>query len=197
MSAGLWLVLLAAEGRPLFYWGARPPVVEAAPAAGESVAARVASVHAAVDGSDLVLRFTFDRPVREALRLSGGAPVSGRLNALLDVDADGDRDSGLFAGASDLRTGADRRLEIGTRYLGADEAEGRAASSVEVTARLFSLARDGRRRALWQQDDSGDGRSLSWHGEAIELRVPETLLGLRPGARLILSEGEQAWDGRL
>jgi hypothetical protein len=197
MSAGLWLVLLAAEGRPLFYWGARPPVVEAAPAAAESVAARVASVHAALDGADLVLRFTFDRPVREALRLSGGAPVSGRLNALLDVDVDDDRASGLAAGASDLRTGADRRFELGTRYLGADEAEGRATSAVEVTAQLFSLARDGRRRSLWRQDDSGDGRSLSWHGDAIELRVPETLLRLAPRARFILSEGGQAWDGRL
>ncbi len=197
MSAGLWLVLLATEGRPLFYWGARPAVVEAAPAVAESAAARVASVHAALDGADLVLRFTFDRPVREALRLSSGGPVGGRLNAQLDVDADDDRQSGLFAGVSDLRTGADRRLELGTRYLGADEADGRASATVEVTARLFSLARDGRRRALWQQDDSGDGKSLSWHGDAIELRVPEALLGLRTGARFILSEGGQTWDGRL
>jgi hypothetical protein len=195
MSAALCLALLAAEGRPLFYWGARPAIVEAALADGESVAARVASLHAAADGADLVLRFTFDRPVREALRLPGGAPVAGRLAALLDVDADDDRESGLFAGAGDLRTGADRRLELGTRYVGADEEEGRTAATVEVTARLFSLQRDGRRKALWQQDD-GAAERLTWHGDAVELRVPEALLGLTPKARFILSDGERSWDGR-
>ena len=188
-------VLLAAEGRPLFYWGARPAVVTAEAGEKDAVHARVTEVHAAIDGADVMLRFTFDRPVRDALSLDG-APVSGRLSALLEIDADDDRATGLDAGPLDLRTGADRRIEVATRYLGADPAERRTAS-VEVTARMASVSREGRLRTLWRETDDGDPRRLSWHADVLELRIPAARLDLQARSRFILSGAEGVWDGRL
>src|SRR6185436_10414274 len=109
-------------------------------------------VHAAVDNADLVVRFTFDRQLRQALRLPDGAPVSGRVQAMLEIDADDDRTTGLAAGPKDPRAGADRRIDVATRYLGADPDEQRAAS-VEVTARMASVSADGRLRTLWRESD--------------------------------------------
>lgn len=197
---GMWAValdmLLAGEGRPLFYWGAREAVVEAEPAEADPLRARAIQLHAALDGEDLVVRFTFDRPVADALRLPDGSPVSGRLAATLDIDVDDDRGSGLDAGADDLRTGADRRVELATRFLGGDEAE-RRAPAVLVTARLMAVARDSARRTLWRQDDSDDEGRLSWHGDQVELRVPAARVGLGAAARFILGDGERVRDGRL
>lgn len=196
MAAFLLALLLAAEGRPLFYWGARPAVIETSAADRDPDHARVLEVHAALDGADLVLRFTFDRPVREALRLPGGAPVSGRLRATLDIDADGDRASGLAAGERDTRTGADRRVEVSTRYLGGDPEE-RREPEVDVTARLLGLAADGGRRTLWRADDSDEAGRLSWHGDVVELRIPEARIGLEARARFLLVEGAAIYEGRL
>src|SRR5262245_7373427 len=88
----------ANEGRPLFYWGARPPVIAVEAAAAESVEAQVTEVHAAREKDGVVLRFTFDRPVASALYLPDRTPVSGRLRATLYVDADDDRRTGWSAG---------------------------------------------------------------------------------------------------
>lgn len=169
-------------------------LVEAA--AERSEEAWVLEVHAALDHEGLVLRLTFDRPVREALYLAGGAPVSGRLRAVLYLDADDDRATGLDQGPRDLRTGADQRLEVGVVSVGEDPEEKRKASAV-VSASLFSLAPDGRRRSLWQGDDAASPRELSVHGEWIEIRLPPARPSVRVGARLILAFGDRSWDGRL
>ena len=199
LALALWL---AAEGRPLFYWGARPAVI-AVPARrtqADDVHARVTDVHVAVDNADVVVRFTFDRQVREALRLPDGSPVSGRLHAMLEIDADDDRATGLAAGPkarpADLREGADRRIDIATRYLGADPDEQRAAS-VEVTARMASVSADGRLRTLWRESDAGDGRRLSWHGDSLELRIPADRVEVRARSRFILSGDGGVWEGRM
>jgi len=184
-----------AEGPPLFYWGARPAVisVEGAPAGG--VEAQVQEVHAALDEGALVVRFTFDRPLREATRLEGGAPVSGRLRATLYVDRDADRTTGLDEGPGDLRTGADLRLEVGVISVGEDKEEKRAAMAV-VTASLVALTPGGGRKTLWRADDSEGSRQVRTSGEWLEIRLPGEA-GVLPQARLILGLKDRALDGRL
>ena len=187
---------LLAEGPPLFYWGARPAVIsveEAAPGGG--LEAQVQEVHAALNKGALVLRFTFDRPLREATRLKDGSPVSGRLRATLYLDRDADRATGLDEGPGDLRTGADLRLEVGVVAVGEDAEEKRAALPV-VTVSLASLTREGRRKALWRADDSEGSRQVRTSGEWLEIRLPEEA-GVLPQARLILSLKDRALDGRL
>ena len=191
MSAGV-----PSEGRPLFYWGARPPVIEARHDGPASIEARVIEVHAARDGADLVVRLTFDRPVRTALHLPNGTPVSGRLRASLDLDTDDDRRTGFVGGAKDLRTGANLRLELGAIAMGADPEEKRPASAL-VAATLFSLTSEGRRRTLWRSDDSADPRRISAHDDGVEVRIPGSLAKAGPRTRLILTDAEGAWDGRL
>lgn len=190
------LLLLAASGRPLFYWGARPPAITTDASAGPGVEAQVAEVHAALDKADLVLRFTFDREVKDALYLESGAPVSGRLRAALDIDADGDRTTGLASGPADLRTGADHRVEVGVVALGKDEEEKLPAQAL-VTASLFAIAADGRRKSLWRADDAANPQQVSIRGEWVELRLPLDKVPARDGSRLILSMGDKAYDGRL
>ena len=192
----LVLALAAASGRPLFYWGSRPAVITAEASALPNDEAQVTEVHAALDKTGPVLRFTFDRPVAEAIRLPDGSPVSGRLRAVLYLDADDDRSSGLDQGGRDLRTGADLRLEIGVVTVAADPEEKRAAAAL-ITATLASLAADGRRRTLWRADDAAAPASVSGHGEWLELRLPAEHARLAPRARLILSAGERSWDGRI
>lgn len=189
-------LLQAAPAPPLLYWGARPPVIATglAPARGEE--ARVLELHAARDGPDLVLRLTLDRPVERALNLPGGGPVSGRLHAVLYLDADADRASGFEQGSLDLRTGADYRLELGVVTIGEDPLEKRPASAL-VTATLVALSPEGRRRQVWRTDDAARPRQVSCHGEWVEVRLPGSSAPLRPGARVVLTQGERAWDGRL
>jgi len=190
------LLLLAAEGRPLFYWGARSPVIESRLTGGGSSEAQVVEVHAARDGSSLLVRFSFDRPVRDALYLPGGVPVSGRLRAALYVDRDDDRTTGLAGSEKDLRTGAELRLELGVVSVGADPAEKLEARAV-VTAALYSLAPDGRRRRLWQRDDAANPQDVSAHGEWVEVRLPWDHVGAEGPCRLVLAVASQTWDGRL
>ena len=194
------LALLAAtptaEGHPLFYWGARPPIVVAPAAADQGTEARVVEVHAAVDSTGLVLRFTLDRPVAEALHLPDGSPVSGRLSASLYVDVDDDRGTGFDQGTGDVRTGADRRVDIGSVSMGEDPEEKRP-SSVLVAATLYSLTREGRRRTLWRADDESDPRRVSAHGEWVEVRLPAEALTPGPRVRLILVTPAGPRDGRL
>lgn len=190
-------VAAAPEGRPLFYWGARPPVVVAELAAAPpAAAARVTEVHAAWDRADLALRLAFDRPVAEALRLADGTPVSGRLQAVLYFDVDDDRTTGLEQGAMDQRTGAERRLELGAVAMGEDPEEGRKAGAL-VAATLVSLTVEGRRRTLWRTDDEADPGRLSVHGDWVELRVPADRIGGSGRARLVLATGDRTWDGRI
>ena len=198
MPVALLAISLAvlASGPPLFYWGARPPViaVEEAPAGG--VEAQILEVHAALDKGALVVRFTFDRSVREATRLPDGAPVSGRLRANLFIDRDADRATGLDEGPGDLRTGSDLRLEVGVVALGEDAEEHRPAMAV-ITTTLVTLSREGRRQTLWRADDSeGGSRQVRTSGEWLEVRLPGEALVL-PRARLIVHLGNRALDGRL
>jgi hypothetical protein len=158
--------------------------------------AGVVEVHAARDGDALLLRFSFDRRVSDSLYQPDGTPVSGRLSAILYFDRDDDRSSGLTGRADDLRTGAELRLELGVLSIGADPAEKLEARAV-VTAALYSLAPDGRRRRLWQRDDSAHAQEISAHGEWVDLRLPWDALALTGPARLILASGSQAWEGRL
>src|SRR5512136_527624 len=146
-----FLAAASAEGRPLFYWGARHPVITAPAAATGGVEAQVVEIHAARDKDDLVLRFTLDRPVQDAIRLPDGSPISGRLRAILYVDADDDRRTGWDQGPNDLRTGADGRLDLGAVSIGEDPEEKRPAGVV-VSATLYSLTIEGRRRTLWRGD---------------------------------------------
>jgi hypothetical protein len=192
----LALVLLAAPGRPLFYWGARPATILVDAPASQGVEAQVTEVHAVLDKGSLVLRFTFDRAVKDALYLQDGAPVSGRLRAALDIDADGDRATGFASGPADLRTGADHRVEVGVVALGRDDDEKLPARAL-VTAAVLGLAPDGRRRTLWRGDDSENPQQVSIHGQWVELRLPIEKVPARVGSRLILSQGEKAYDGRL
>src|SRR6185503_17387597 len=161
------LVVIAAEGGG-FAWGDRPPVIRAAAPAGR-VEAAVTAVHAALDDGDLVLRFTFDRPVQRALYGEDGAPVSGRLRAVLYVDADGDAKTGLAAGPKDPRTGADRRLEVGVIAVGADPEENVGASAI-VTAALSDLAGKSR-RTRWRGDTTATPRQVSTGGRWVEVRL--------------------------
>jgi len=195
VPALLLALVLASQGPPLFYWGSRPPVVLREVSA-KGPEARVLEVHAVRDGADLVVRLTFDRPVSEAVTTAEGAPVSGRLQAVLYFDVDDDRTTGFAAGSRDFRTGAERRLEVGTQYLGEDPPE-RPAPAVAVRLTLSSVARDGLRRTLWRRDDTDVPRVIRVSGEWLEARVPLDRMGLEARPRLILVDGDQAWDGRL
>jgi hypothetical protein len=157
--------------------------------------AQVAEVHAAADAGSLLLRFSFDRRVREALYQPVGTPVSGRLSAVLYLDRDDDRASGLGGKADDGRTGADLRFELGVLSLGADPDEKIVARAI-VTAALYALAPDGKRRKLWQRDDASHPQEVSAHGEWVELRLPGDRVGIAGPARLILAVGSQTWEGR-
>jgi hypothetical protein len=190
------LLVLAAEGRPLFYWGSRTAAIETGAAVGEAEQAVVQEVHAARQEAALMLRFSFDRPVRKAMYAPGGAPVSGRLRAVLYVDRDGDRATGPSAPEKDLRGGCELRLELGVLALGADADEQREATAV-VTATLSEFDAAGRRRRVWQADDAAQPGDMSAHGEWVELRVPWALVRAGPAARLVLAEGERLWEGRL
>jgi hypothetical protein len=65
-----------------------------------------------------------------------------------------------------------------------------------VTAALYQLAPNGKRRQLWQSDDGSHPEEVSAHGEWVEARVPGNRAGIVRPARLILALGSQAWEGR-
>lgn len=188
-------LMLAAEGRPLFYWGARPAVVAMQEPATKTDEALVLELHAANDKGDLVMRFSFDRPVREALWLPDGTPVSGRLKAVVYIDTDDDRRTGTQEGASDLRTGAERRIELSALAMGEDAEEHRAATAL-VAATLHGLTQEGRRRTLWRADSELPNR-VSVRGEFVELRVPADRVGADARCRFVLVSGGDVRDGRL
>jgi hypothetical protein len=188
------LALPAAE--PGFAWGNRPPVIARAGAPRpEGQEAKVVSVHAALDGPDLVVRFTFDRPVQRALYGADGAPVSGRLRAILYIDADDDRKTGLLAAANDPRAGADRRLEVGVVAVGADPEENVGASAV-VTASLSDLAGK-RRRSRWRGDAAATPRQVVTGGRFVEVRLMGERGPFKRTSRLVLAEDDVLLEGRL
>jgi len=188
------VALPAAE--PGFAWGDRPPVIARSGAPRpEREEAAVVAVHAALDGPDLVVRFTFDRPVQRALYGSDGAPVSGRLRAVLYVDADDDRKTGLLAAANDPRSGADRRLEVGVVAVGADPEENVGASAV-VIASVSDLAGK-RRRSRWRGDTAATPRQVVTGGKWVEVRLLADRGPFKRTARLVLAEEDVFLEGRL
>jgi len=194
----LLLILLAAQplGRPLYYWGARPAVIETGVDVGEGSTARVTEVHGVVDKGDLVLRISFDRDVHEALYLPSGVPVSGRLRAALYVDADADRLTGWAASEGEARTGADYRVDVGVLTLGADPDAGIEAQAL-VTVSVVALLPQGRQRSLWRGDHTGRPENISLRGDAIEVRLPGSVVPVGPDARLTLIADGEAYQGRL
>jgi hypothetical protein len=192
----LLLAALLAPDPPAsgFAFGSRPPVIRApAPAAGNEAA--VTDVHAALDGAALVVRFTFDRPVQRAMYGADGAPVSGRLRAVLYVDADDNVKTGLAAGPKDARTGTDRRLEVGVVAVGADPEENLGASAV-VTAALSDLAAKSR-RARWRGDTTATPGQVSAGGRWVEVRLEGERGPFKRTARLVLADGARLLEGRL
>jgi hypothetical protein len=193
----LMLALLPAgeEAEPRFDWGRRPPVIVAEVPARAGPEASVVEVHAAATGGDLRLRLTLDRPVADALYLADGRPVSGRLRAVLYLDTDDDRKTGLDEGLRDLRTGAERRLDVDVVSVGADPEENRPARAV-VAATLRALTRDGRRRVLWRGDDAGaDGVAAA--GRFVDIRLPAAQVAVSGRARLVLDVGGRTWAGQI
>jgi len=188
--------LAVPAGEAAFSWAGRPAVIARASAPRrEGPVAAVLSVQAALDGGDLVLRFTFDRPVQRALFGDDGAPVSGRLRAILYVDADDNRKTGLAGAADDPRSGADRRLEIGVIAVGADPEENVGASAV-VTASLSDL--QGRRRlSRWRGDTGATPRQVSTGGNWVQVRLLAERGPFRRTARLVLAEDDVFLEGRL
>jgi hypothetical protein len=195
----LLTVALLASGparRPVFDWGARPAAIVSAAPAPAPLEAFVTEVHAAPVGDGLVVRFTFDRPVRAAMRLANGKPVSGRLRAVLYWDLDDDVQTGLDVGRSDLRTGAERKLEIGVVSVGEDLDEKRPAQALVVAA-LYGLTRDFRQEVLWRTDGDASPPALSWRGEWLEVRLPGRAFGSVLGGRMVLAPPGGASVGRV
>jgi hypothetical protein len=197
----LWLGLVVAAppqpaGRPLVYWGARSPIVTLPEGPRSPTDAHLEEVHAVRDGDFVVFRCSFDRPVQEATRLPGGEPVSGRLRAVLHLDADGDRGTGLDEGPAGLRTGADFRFDLGVIAVGSDPDESLPALAL-VTVELAALSASDRRTTVWRADDGREDRAVSVYGPFVEFRVPSALLGLKPKARLVATEGDRVAEGRL
>jgi hypothetical protein len=189
------LAALFAEDVPPFDWGRRLPVIVAGAPRRAGPEAAVVEVHAALEGGALRLRLTLDRPVQEVLYLPDGTPVSGRLRAALYLDADDDRKTGLDEGPRDLRTGAERRLDLEAISVQADPEEKRAGQGV-VAATLRALTREGRRRVLWRGDDTGVG-GVTTVGRFVEIRIPAAHAAIAGRARLVLDAGGRTWAGQI
>jgi hypothetical protein len=192
----LLMLLAAGEGRPLFYWGARSPVVTVAtaPAGLGAAEARVTELHGAIDPKGIVVRFTLDRAAKAAMQLPDGTPVSGRLRAVLYLDTDDNHSTGLDQGPKDPRTGCEDRLEVGVVSIGEDAEEHRPASAL-LLATLWSLGRDGQRKVLWRGD--ADGPFVSAYGDSVDVRIPEEVLEPKGPLRLVLAEGDAVFAGIL
>jgi hypothetical protein len=191
----LILALLVAQDAARSGWAGRLPVIVTQAPQVLSREAAVVEVHAAVEGGDLRLRLTLDRPVKDVLYLPDGTPVSGRLRAAVLIDTDGDRSTGLDEGERDLRTGAERRLDVETISVQADPDEKRPGQGV-VAATLRALERDGRRRVLWRGDDTGVG-GVTTADRFVEIRLPAAHVGLGARARLVLDSRGRTWAGQL
>jgi hypothetical protein len=188
---------LLPQARPLFYWGARSPLIDAGDVESPPEVARIRTIHAALDAGDLVLRFDLDRLVREATHMPDGTPVSGRLQARLYVDTDADASTGLAGDASrDPRVGADRLILLSTFYMGEDEEEARPAQAL-VRIAIDSLGLDGRRATLWAQDHVGAPDRIVLHRDWLEARLPVFRAGVGEGSRFVYAVGRELREGRL
>jgi hypothetical protein len=196
LNLALAALFLQAPGRPLYYWGARPATLVTSTEGTEGTEARVTEVHGVVDGGELVLKVTFDRPVQDVLYLPSGAPVSGRLRATLYVDGDADRQTGWAAGPGDARAGADYRVDLGVLALGADPAEGIAAQSL-VTVSAVALTEQGRQRIAWRGDHDATPDRVSLRGDAVEMRLPADAVDVSLTARLVMIDEDEVYEGRL
>jgi hypothetical protein len=188
---------LLPQARPLFYWGARTPLIDARDVEAPPEAARILTIQAALDAGDLVLRFDLDRPVRAATHLPDGTPVSGRLQARLYVDGDADAATGLAGeGSRDPRVGAERMILLSTLYMGEDEEEGRPARAL-VQVAIDSLDAGGRRRTLWARDHLGAPDRIALHGDWLEARLPALQAAVGAGSRFVYAVGSSVREGRL
>jgi len=190
------LLLLLAQGRPLFYWGARSPLIDARDVPAPPEVARLLEVHAALDAGDLVLRFSLDRSVDAATHLPDGTPVSGRLQARLYVDGDGDPATGLAGSPADPRVGAERLIELSALYVGEDEEEKRPAE-VRVRVSIDAMGPGGDRQMLWAADHLSDPERLSLRGDWLEARLPAFQAGVSEGSRFVYATGSETRSGRL
>ena len=191
----LLLVVLLAQGRPLFYWGSRSPVVTPGEHQGPPEIARVVEIHAALDRGDLVIRLTLDRPVRDATHLPDGAPVSGRLQARIYLDLDGDPATGQAGSSADSRTGTERLIELATLYVGEDEEQLRPAEARVIVA-IDALDEAGRRSPLWSAEHVASPDRVSMRGEWVELRLPERHAPVAERSRFVYATGLEVFEGR-
>jgi len=195
--AFLLSLALLPQARPLFYWGARSPLVDARDVEAPPEVARIETIHGAIDSGDLVLRFDLDRPVEAGTHLPDGTPVSGRLQARLYVDADADTATGLGGeAATDRRVGADRLILLSTVYMGEDEEEQRPARAL-VRIAIDSVDHDGRRATLWARDHLGAPDRIVLHDDWIEVRLPVFQVGVGEGSRFVYAVGSAIREGRL
>ena len=169
LSGGLVEASSPPEGRPLFYWGGRGAAIVVPKSERHETEAALEEVHVALDKGAMILRLAFDRDVGSAVSLPDGRPVSGRLRAVLNVDADGNRKTGADM-PGDPRMGADYRIELGVIAMGRDPDEDLPARAL-VTVAASALLPDGRRRAVWHAD-SDDSVAVSIHGPFVEFRIP-------------------------
>ena len=119
------------------------------------------------------------------LALPDGRPVSGRLRAVLHLDADASRKTGLDL-PGDPRMGADYRIEVGVIALGKDPDENLPERAL-VTVAASSLLPDGRRRAAWHAD-SDDSVAVSIRGPYVEFRIPLSDVSVALGARIVFAD---------
>lgn len=200
MLAALACMLFLAQDAPLFYWGDRAPTVEMASRPASASDPAIETVHAARDGANLLLKISYDRPVSEGLYRPDGTPVSGRLRALLYLDCDSDRKSGLEGRDDDARVGAERLIELVVMALGAD-AEERLPARALITVGAYEVLAGGERKATWQADEDTEPRVIALHGQSVELRLPAALCLCGPRARLIVAQtgefGSGLFDARL
>lgn len=190
------LLALLPQARPLFYWGARSPLVDARDVEAPPEVARIETIHAALDSGDLVLRFDLDRTVQAGTHLADGTPVSGRLQARLYVDGDADPSTGLGGEASDARVGAERLILLSTVYMGEDEEEQRPARAL-VRVAIESLDSDGRRSTLWARDHLGAPDRIVLHEDWLEARLPAFQARVSDGSRFVYAVGNALREGRL
>jgi hypothetical protein len=185
------------QARPLFYWGARSPLVDARDVEAPPEVARIQTIHAALDSGDLVLRFDLDRTVQAGTHLPDGTPVSGRLQARLYVDIDADPATGLGGdAANDARVGADRLILLSCVYMGEDEEEQRPAEAL-VRLAIDSVDAEGRRSTLWARDHLGAPDRIVLHEDWLEARLPVFQAGAREGSRFVYAVGSATREGRL
>jgi hypothetical protein len=194
MFLALACMLLAAEAKPLFYWGGRAPTIEMALVVRSANDPAIETVHLAREGAYLLIKISYDRPVSQALHLPDGTPVSGRLRAHLYVDCDATRTTGLTGANDDARVGSERLIELAVMALGADPEEHLSARAL-VTVGVYELLPGGERKSSWQVDEDTEPKAVAVHGQSVELRLPAAMCLCGPRARLVLAQAGEFGNG--